>query len=428
MSKNQNKKIDPFIEAFEQAEMNEIMEEYAEHLYQKELQRACEDGILEALLNRAEQYIKRNQSEEALPYLERAIAEHNSAEAEYLLGNYYHQNNEIEKALTLYESSASKNYLKAMEALFQLSDNISEWAGKLLMAQHSPIFYYMVYDYYKQKDLDTARWLLNGLLQIFPNTEPEALFLLGLMESNQKKQNEYFEQAESNPVLFLNNRIQNLDEEAFWIKLFLNKHILFDEGITQNADIQNPDWLFQYAYQFYYVLENREKGFELFQYLNQNYPPNENVLFQLADAYHYGYGVQEDLEQAITYYEASANMGNVESQINLMGIFAELERYKEAIFWTECLAKQGNAKGLMMLAFCYLEGMGVKQDIQRAKQYLEALASRGEKEASFLLGILYLNGDEGCKKDLVKAKEYLIQAAEQGSEEAKEILETNFDD
>jgi TPR repeat protein len=53
----------------------------------------------------------------------------------------------------------------------------------------------------------------------------------------------------------------------------------------------------------------------------------------------------------------------------------------------------------------YYNGKGIEKDYKKAFNYYTLAANKGNKEAQYNLGIMYLKG-EGINKDEIKAKEW----------------------
>jgi len=86
------------------------------------------------------------------------------------------------------------------------------------------------------------------------------------------------------------------------------------------------------------------------------------------------------------------------------------------------LAEKGQAKEQFLLARCYENGDGVKQDYDEAyKWYMKAL-EQGNSDAQMLIGYRYLNGSKTIQKDQVKGEKLIRSSAEQGNPDAQGYL------
>ena len=108
-----------------------------------------------------------------------------------------------------------------------------------------------------------------------------------------------------------------------------------------------------------------------------------------------------------------AEMGDARAQYNL-GVSARvLQRFPEAVEWTQRAAAQGLPEAQLHLGLLYQRGQGFPQDSNKALQQFELAAAQGLAEAQFMAGLMYYRG-EGVKRDLVRALRWFAQAAEQG--------------
>lgn len=75
----------------------------------------------------------------------------------------------------------------------------------------------------------------------------------------------------------------------------------------------------------------------------------------------------------------------------------------------------------MFLAYCYDDGQGVKEDKSLANKLYRRLASRGNSNALYHLGLNYLNGS-GTEKNEQEAFRLISLSAERGNSNAKKKL------
>ena len=111
--------------------------------------------------------------------------------------------------------------------------------------------------------------------------------------------------------------------------------------------------------------------------------------------------------EAAYWYEKAANQGNAPAQYNL-GVCYEngqgvVQNHEKAVYWYEKAANQGHAEAQHNLGVCYENGRGVGQSYEKAVNWYEKAANQGDAAAQYNLGICYENG-LGVKKDLQKAK------------------------
>lgn len=75
------------------------------------------------------------------------------------------------------------------------------------------------------------------------------------------------------------------------------------------------------------------------------------------------------------------------------------------------LASQGNAQAIYNLGYLTQTGQGTAKDEKKAIQLYEQAASKGYPVANYVLGKNYAAGTLGLKQDLSKAKQYLERAS-----------------
>ena len=79
----------------------------------------------------------------------------------------------------------------------------------------------------------------------------------------------------------------------------------------------------------------------------------------------------------------------------------------------ETLALKGDASGQINLGLMYVKGQGVRQDYQKALEWLTKAANQGNASAQYNVGVMYKNG-EGVRQDYRKAKEWFGLSCDNG--------------
>lgn len=79
-------------------------------------------------------------------------------------------------------------------------------------------------------------------------------------------------------------------------------------------------------------------------------------------------------------------------------------------------AEGGNdeEENLFGLGFCYLQGYGTKQDLQKAEYWLKKAADNGGVTCQFFLSVLYRDGNESFEVNEAEFLKYCRMAAENG--------------
>ncbi len=98
--------------------------------------------------------------------------------------------------------------------------------------------------------------------------------------------------------------------------------------------------------------------------------------------------------------------------------------YAEAADLFSELSEQGNDIAQAALAYLYLEGKGVDENIPEALRLSKLAAEQGNRDGQFYLGLICLHELE-LGQDDSEALQWLHKAAKQGHPGVKEVLETH---
>ena len=127
---------------------------------------------------------------------------------------------------------------------------------------------------------------------------------------------------------------------------------------------------------------------------------------------------------AVATFENSDDDMLYESALSIINAKELNGREAEAVSLLERSSDVGNIRAKALLGSIYLAGLGkISADAERAVGYLEDAAEKGDASAQYNLATCYENGI-GVKEDLDKAVELLKLSAEAGNIPAKEHLET----
>lgn len=159
------------------------------------------------------------------------------------------------------------------------------------------------------------------------------------------------------------------------------------------------------------------------QYDVEKYPDN---YFSLGYLYDKGYGVTQDFDKAIYWYEKAINIGNSSTAMNNVGnIYFMQKNYSQAKYWFEKATLKGNGPGMHGLAYLYEYGLGVTADINKAIELYENAGNAGHVDAMFNLGLMYLNGKK-VTGNPSKSRYWFKKAAERGDAEAMVYLGQSY--
>ena len=120
------------------------------------------------------------------------------------------------------------------------------------------------------------------------------------------------------------------------------------------------------------------------QYEDVNY--NMTPVISLGGMYFNGWGVRQDVTDAVKWYRRAAEQGDEVSQYNLGAIYAYGQGVPqdglEAVKWFRQAADQGNPDAQFNLGKMYATGRGVQRDSVEAQKWFSLAAAQGYKDAS----------------------------------------------
>jgi uncharacterized protein len=137
-------------------------------------------------------------------------------------------------------------------------------------------------------------------------------------------------------------------------------------------------------------------------------PSQRNMaLVKIAQMYEKGDELPKDLAEALKWYRASAESGNLEASVRVAALLLTAgksptpEEYKEARRRCEDAAPR-YSPGAYCMALIYKDGLGVTKDLEESARWLSRATELGNAKAALQLGEAYWKGD-GVKPDLVTA-------------------------
>jgi TPR repeat protein len=126
-------------------------------------------------------------------------------------------------------------------------------------------------------------------------------------------------------------------------------------------------------------------------------------------------------EQGLEWMQMAASQGFPLAQYYLATLLAFQDRHDEAFPLYKAAAEQGSKRGLFMLGFSKLGGLGTQQDVEGGMAILSNLALQGDVWAQITLGKEFAAG-RFVPKDDASARYWYQMAADGGSQEAKNLL------
>lgn len=161
------------------------------------------------------------------------------------------------------------------------------------------------------------------------------------------------------------------------------------------------------------VEKNQEKSVELYR---KSFTMAKEQGDDLCNYYYHGIGTRKNYKKALKlcllnseYVLAQEMLGD--AYANGRGV---KKNFKDAIYWYEKSAQQGNINAIFALAEFYYLGRGCEQDYGKAIDYFkQANQIKGDAAPYYYLGDCYHHG-LGVKPDWHKAKKYYEKAIELG--------------
>ncbi len=149
---------------------------------------------------------------------------------------------------------------------------------------------------------------------------------------------------------------------------------------------------------------------------------NSYGMHMTGESYYFGMGVNEDDDNALSYFLKAAELESDISYYYIGCIYDSKENFSEAYVWFKKSADAGYYSGMCGLGKLYYFGNGVETDFSEAYKWLSQAADGDNKDASFLVGHMYEFGN-GVSENHSKAMSYYKKAAELGDERAKKAVE-----
>ena len=129
----------------------------------------------------------------------------------------------------------------------------------------------------------------------------------------------------------------------------------------------------------------------------------------------------------LTMEKAKAGNADAECEVGtcyLSGLHVSRD-YEKAFYWLKKASDHGNGIAMCNLGRMYYEGLGMPTNFPSAQRFTRMAADKGIAEAQYRLGFMYRLGD-GVKKDNEKAFRQFRLAAEQGYSPACYVVGVSY--
>ena len=147
----------------------------------------------------------------------------------------------------------------------------------------------------------------------------------------------------------------------------------------------------------------------------------------LGNFYETGSGVKKNINEALKWYEKSANAGNALGEASLGALYYDGKGVSKdsakAFQLFEKSAMKNDVRGMTGLAMCYYKGDGIAKDYVKAYEILKRIVQVDDKQESALkiLGLCYYYG-HGVEKYEETAKDYFIKAKNSGANDVDAFI------
>ena len=151
---------------------------------------------------------------------------------------------------------------------------------------------------------------------------------------------------------------------------------------------------------------------------------------QVAEAYHYGRGIEKDFNQAINWYQKSGENGHSDA-FNKLGFAYKFgtevtKDLFQAANWFRKGADKGDAVAMNQLGNMYYSGEGLAKDYGLAQEWYQKAADKGQNLAMNSLAYMYQYG-QGVGKDYNKSLEWYKKSAANGNASAMNSVGTFYE-
>jgi TPR repeat protein len=178
----------------------------------------------------------------------------------------------------------------------------------------------------------------------------------------------------------------------------------------------------------------------------------DKTAFWLGDTYEVGNCTPKDLQKSLKYYEIAARHNHLEAQYRLGLVYKSFHNCGQTNDWLLKAAQSGHPAAQFEMGLLYEEGKCKPADYQKAAAWYKEAAKKKYAAANYHLGLLYDNGvsrrgnridlfegtlresrerqmraEAFVTQDIRLAVEYYRQAADNGHKEAQFVMGTIYE-
>lgn len=121
-----------------------------------------------------------------------------------------------------------------------------------------------------------------------------------------------------------------------------------------------------------------------------------------------------DFQEAISYFTPAVEKGDKLSMKGIADSYYNSKDYKNALFWYNERAIQGDLESQCQLSYMFTYGLGTEINHDEARYWIKRSADGGYSQAQMNLALFYSRGSIGLEQSEEKAFEWFKKAADQG--------------
>lgn len=136
-------------------------------------------------------------------------------------------------------------------------------------------------------------------------------------------------------------------------------------------------------------------------------------------------------EEEIRTLTVLADKGDGKAQLRLGQSYLFEKRvpdYSRAYRYFRKAAEQDVVRAYYYLGELYYHGWGIARNLDSAIECFETAADDGDMDAEYALGMMYLYGNDALPRDMERALDYLENAANKGQPQSYNVLGTVFEE
>ena len=203
------------------------------------------------------------------------------------------------------------------------------------------------------------------------------------------------------------------------------------DSVRVKAEEGNPDYQYLYGASFEYGWGVEEDVKQAMNWYKKAADQKQKAAYNaIGNFYRMGQGVEANPKEALRWYQLGADAGDAQAMLNVgncyfygMGTDKDVA---QAVQWWQQSAEGENAYAQSQMGDCYFYGLGVEQNMNQAVEYYIKAADANIANAQYRLGLLYFYG-QGVDADRTHAKLLMQKARDGGMKEAQDFLDKNFD-